>query len=641
MTRLAPNMFDKRFAQFVELGRSRLPSSAPAWTDHNAHDPGITLIELLAWVAEAQIYSLSKMRRDERQAYSALMGVEPHGARPASGLIWPDHGDPAGPAAAILRGRIIDLDAAIRLERTETPSFRPEHRQLWIPARIDELKSRLADGTKVDHLDANRRGGPAFHPFGTDENRDAVLRMTLAATGPYPLFEPGRPDDARLIVGVRADAPPSGRRHDPVATVEAPIEVTLVAGGERISLPVDKDTTGGMLRTGYLALNVSLVDINPTSAVLEFRAPAGFARSPRILRIEPNVVPFIQKWKKFETKDGDGSPDQAFDLETPGIEFEPGSDPVRIDVEALGSIETWSSADRLDECGPGDRKFSFDPVAASVSFGNGVNGARPPANSKIHATYSVTEGRAGNIAANRNWIVSGFIGLFGSNPDPTSGGEDASGRSEQRRVARRSVQERHPLVSAKDFEEAALELTDLEVGRAWMVPPSAGDIGTGTMLLVVMRARAGDGKVGDIPESGRWLESVRRRLAPRVALGSRLRVIAPRYIEFTISAQLEAEPGQNPEDVRRHVIEQIAERLTVVTDKPGVRVRAFGLPVTRRDLTAWIQKLPDVRKILELTVRVPGGVVGDSVRLPTNGLPLFDRVGSEVQVVRGGSGDAR
>ena len=253
MTRLAPNMFDRRYAQFVELGRSRLPSCAPAWTDHNAHDPGITLIELLAWVAEAQLYSLSKTRRDERQAYSALMGIEPHGARPASGMIWPNHGDLSGPAAAIVRGRIIDLDATIRLERAETPSFRPGHRQLWIPARISRLKSRLADGTTVDHIDANQRGGPAFHPFGSDEGSDAVLRMTLDSTGPYPLFESGHPDDARLIVGVRADTPPSARRHDAVVTMEASIEVTLVAGGDRVSLPVLKDTTGGMLRTGYLA----------------------------------------------------------------------------------------------------------------------------------------------------------------------------------------------------------------------------------------------------------------------------------------------------------------------------------------------------------------------------------------------------
>jgi hypothetical protein len=52
MNRLAPNLFDRRYSDLVQAGRSRLPSLAPEWTDYNAHDPGITLIELLAFVAE-------------------------------------------------------------------------------------------------------------------------------------------------------------------------------------------------------------------------------------------------------------------------------------------------------------------------------------------------------------------------------------------------------------------------------------------------------------------------------------------------------------------------------------------------------------------------------------------------------------
>jgi len=82
MSKLAPNLFQLRYQQLVELGRARLPSLAPAWTDHNAHDPGITLMELLAWVAESQLYSLSRLRRDERRAYATLLGISSHGRSP-------------------------------------------------------------------------------------------------------------------------------------------------------------------------------------------------------------------------------------------------------------------------------------------------------------------------------------------------------------------------------------------------------------------------------------------------------------------------------------------------------------------------------------------------------------------------------
>ena len=152
MSRLAPDLFTRRYADLVQMGRSRLPSLAPGWTDHNAHDPGITLMELLAWVAEAQIYSLARSRRDERRAYAALMGIAPSGARPARGLIWPDHDDPGSPAATISSTLVIDQDSPVYTSTSDNkPSFRPAHRVLWIPARIASLTTRLADGSTIDH----------------------------------------------------------------------------------------------------------------------------------------------------------------------------------------------------------------------------------------------------------------------------------------------------------------------------------------------------------------------------------------------------------------------------------------------------------------------------------------------------------
>ena len=635
MTRLAPNLFERRYRDLVEIGRSRLPSYAPAWTDYNAHDPGITFIELTAWVAEAQLYSLSTTRRDERTAYAALMGIEPHGSRPARGLIWPNPEDAAGPARLMSVGLVIERDSAIRLERSATPSFRAEHRQLYIPVRVEALTTRLADGTTIEHLEANRRGGPAFQPFGANEGLDAVLRMVLTASGHAPLFETDRPKDARLVIGVRSDAPRRAVRTSvpSVTKGRSPLEVALDVNGRRFVLPVVEDGTEGMLQTGAIVLDISEVDVAPMSATLEFRAPAGFARSPRIIRIEPNAVPIIQRLEKEDSYAGDGKPDQAFDLQSPGLEFEPGTDPVKVEVETLGKRESWSKVDRLDESGPSDRHFTLDPVASRIAFGNGLNGAAPKAGSKIVAKYSVCDGTAGNVAANRKWVVKGFGGLFGSNPDPTTGGDDRSGWLEQRREARQVVRDRHALVSARDFEEAAAALPGLEVGRTWMVPPSDADIATGTMRLVAMRLRRHDEDGASALESHRWLENVRRRLEPRVPLGSRLRVVAPQYVPFWIEAQIEAEPRKDPADVCRKVFEELVKRTTLVSDKAGDKVRPFGLPLNRRDLIAWIQKLPEVRRVLKLSLQ---GQLGtrDEVSLSRTGLPVFERYTSKVDVVR-------
>lgn len=637
MSRLAPDLFTRRFGDLVQMGRSRLPSLAPDWTDHNVHDPGITLLELLAWVTEAQIYSLSRSRRDERSAYAALMGIRPHGTRPARGLIWPDHDDPSSPAATISRTMVIERDAAVHMSKSDEPTFIPSHRILWIPARIAALTTHLADGATVDHTGANRRGGPAFKPFGEVGGPGDTLRMKLEATGVTPLLRPDRPRDAYLVIGVRADAARAGnaaRILPDAGNLNSPLEVTFVSDMTRVPLRIVEDTTDGFIRTGACVLDVSGVQDESRSAILEFHAPRGFNRAPRTLRIEPNVVPVVQRQEISEPHRLRGLPDEGFDLGTPGLAFEPGSAPVTIEISGPNGTEVWERRERLSDCGPSDRVYEFDPAAGHVKFGNGVNGEMPPAEAEISVSYTVSQGAGGNIASNRKWIVHGISGLFGVNPDPIEGGEDPSGGLEQRRVARLAVSNAHALVSAADIAEAARALPGLEVARAWMMPPQAGDVATGTMRLIVMQARPTRDEPQTIPETTRWLDAVRRALAPRIPLGSRLVVAAPRYVGFTIRARIEAEPRRDPAQVRQSVLDQLKKRLTLVNSGSSTTQRPFGLPVTNRDLTAWIQALPDVRRVTQLQIRLADGGVSNEVKVPRNGLPRPDFAQSEIEFVR-------
>lgn len=43
---------DTDFDTLVETARATIAAQSPAWTDHNIHDPGIMLSELMAWVAD-------------------------------------------------------------------------------------------------------------------------------------------------------------------------------------------------------------------------------------------------------------------------------------------------------------------------------------------------------------------------------------------------------------------------------------------------------------------------------------------------------------------------------------------------------------------------------------------------------------
>ena len=638
MSLLATNLFDRRFADLVEQGRSRLPSLAPAWTDHNAHDPGIMLMELLAWVAEAQIYSLARARRDERGAYAALMGLNPRGARPAHGLIWPDHDDPNSPATRISRSFVIERDAAIYTSHSEVPTFRPTHRILWVPARIRALVTRLAGGTRINHIGANQRGGPAFQPFGESAGRNDILRMELESIDDSPLIPPTRPDDACLVIGVRADTErgdPAADDDSTTANCHSSLEVMLLSGADRFPLRIIEDTSEGFMRTGACVLDLSEIPVASPAIALELRSPRGFDRPPRVLRIDLNVVPISQSRRiERELHIAQGFPDQVFDLDTPGLQFESGTSPVKLEVGDRGAFAEWKQSERLADCGPDDLVYELDPVAGRITFGNGINGRMPATGAQIFATYLVCEGAGGNTARSRKWIVHGVSGVYGLNPDPIAGGQDPSGSFEQRREARRAAKEEHALVSSADIESAARALPALKVSRAWVLPLQARAIETGEVTLIAMQARAGDIEPATIPETPRWLEAIRRRLSPRMPLGSRLTVVGPRYADFTIRCRVESEIGRDPASVKKAVEAELRKRLALVAEKPSALGRAFGLPVTRRDLTAWIQALPDVRRVPELLIIVAGRKNADEVKVPRHGLPRIDLMRSTIEIVR-------
>jgi predicted phage baseplate assembly protein len=295
MKRLAPNLFDRRFGDLMEMARARLPGLAPGWTDYNAHDPGITLAELLAWVTEAQLYSLGRMRRDERAAYAALLGLVPRGTEPARGLIWPDHLDSRGPTAMFTQSVVIASGAVASMLDADTPAFRPVAKLLWVAGRIRRLTSRLGGGKVADYTAINERGGPAFKPFGDMAGRNDVLAMEFECRGDG-LFPENRAAAAGALwpVGIRADRPLGGQDAVPGAPFEraddtaspSKLTATLVTSDARTPLRIAHDSSDGMLRTGVLLLDLSGVEGSPQQFTLELRSARGFERPPRLLRIE-------------------------------------------------------------------------------------------------------------------------------------------------------------------------------------------------------------------------------------------------------------------------------------------------------------------------------------------------------------------
>jgi predicted phage baseplate assembly protein len=78
-----PNLDTRRWIDLVDEARALIPRYAPDWTDHNIHDPGMTLVELFAWLTELAIYRINRIPLRHRRKFLALVGFAPAPPQPA------------------------------------------------------------------------------------------------------------------------------------------------------------------------------------------------------------------------------------------------------------------------------------------------------------------------------------------------------------------------------------------------------------------------------------------------------------------------------------------------------------------------------------------------------------------------------
>jgi len=74
-----PKLDDRTFADLSAELRSLIPRYDKAWTNHNPSDPGITLIELFAWLAEMLMYRMNRIEKRNYLTFLELIGVQPSG----------------------------------------------------------------------------------------------------------------------------------------------------------------------------------------------------------------------------------------------------------------------------------------------------------------------------------------------------------------------------------------------------------------------------------------------------------------------------------------------------------------------------------------------------------------------------------
>jgi len=79
-----PNLDDRRYNDLVAEALTLIPAYSPEWTNHNPSDPGITLVELFAYLTDMLLYRLNRVTDDNLSKFLKLLNgpdwVEPQNA---------------------------------------------------------------------------------------------------------------------------------------------------------------------------------------------------------------------------------------------------------------------------------------------------------------------------------------------------------------------------------------------------------------------------------------------------------------------------------------------------------------------------------------------------------------------------------
>ena len=77
------NLDDRKFKDLVNECILRIPRYTPEWTNYNASDPGITLIELFAWLTDQMLFRFNQVPRRNYVTFLQLLGIRLQPATPA------------------------------------------------------------------------------------------------------------------------------------------------------------------------------------------------------------------------------------------------------------------------------------------------------------------------------------------------------------------------------------------------------------------------------------------------------------------------------------------------------------------------------------------------------------------------------
>jgi predicted phage baseplate assembly protein len=614
---------DRQFQDLVSEARMRIATTCPDWTEHNVSDPGITLVELFAWMTDILLYRLNRIPDRLHLTLLELLGVTLHGPRAARTRVRFRAGAPLASTLEIPVGTEVGTvrsaqEEAIVFQVSETfavPPCRPA-------AYLVERGRQVTPITVVRGV--ARPQGPERFPFGSPPRPGDALYLGFEEDISHVLLQVEIDGSKARGAGVKPEDPPLCWEVSRADGTWAPAEVlTDRTGGFNYGRGTVELQCPG--EVGTLALEgrrLRWLRCRIDGSKHSGEPGAGYTDPPEIRMITAGALgaeaPVEHAGTEYEEPLGisDGTPGQRFRLR-----FSPALPPTpdeALEVREPGSEKwaRWRLVDSFAASGPEDRHFVLDATSGEVELGPAVrqpggewtqHGRIPRQGAEVRMSrYRHGGGASGNVASGTVVTLRSALPGIASvtNPRAASGGVDGESLDSARRRASLELRTRYRAVTAEDYEFLVREASS-RVARAICIPP--GSPTDPVRVGVLPQITDADRQLSrqELTPDDDLLREVASYLDQRRVIGTTVQVAPARLRGVSVVVNVQAEPDARLQRVEDAVLKALYTYLNpLVGGSPSGRGDgwAFGRMLNQGELYQIVHSVEGVQfvKILRI-----------------------------------------
>lgn len=629
-----PRLDDRSYRDILEEALRRIPHHTKEWTDYNPSDPGITIIELFAWMTDLILYRLNRVPDKHYIKLMELLGMRLQESQPAQTDVTFWLSAPQPESVTIPEGTVVsttrtDIDPAILFTTNRSAT-------IVVPKMHTIAKSNLYDdqqltfGQVIDIKRLNIQHDP-YTIFNEPDDEDSPLI-------PDDAFYVGFSNDVGqhvLVLNITIEVP-GNEGVDPDIPPYMWEMLSREDDNPWVECEIIEDGTEAFKKSGLVALKLPPARRYPLDTVdgywlrCRLDSKEGKALMPTS---RPEISGFVvQSWgitipasnvsiaNKEVLGRSDGSPGQRFYLtHTPVIKrYADGSEDLVVFHEGASSEdegELWQEVHDFADSQKQDRHYTLNSQTGEVRLPPAIRqydgevksyGSVPPKGAMlVMQRYRYGGGLQGNVAAESINVLKSSIPYIDrvSNSSPARGGRDAETLDAMKLRVPQYLRSLGRAVTPADYEYLAQNAGVGRIGRVYCQQGNNGDLSPGEVrLLVIPEVPNNQGFITweslQMPDTLR--SELQMYLDERRLLSTKLDIRQPDYHWVMAKVELRAKRGWNTERVKMGARNRIFEYLNPLIGGEGGGGWSFGRHLGAADLMVVLSYVPGVDAILKV-----------------------------------------